>query len=401
MKKLKRMRLWLADMWQPFLLGCAGVLLVIGLLGYRLGSLTGGLSESEFATQQQVQHRTLKAETILTEDPLYLPYKAGLYGLQKLHLSQPIAIRTLSVMSGFIAVFSILLILKNWHTTRVAMLTTLMFATSAWFLHSSRLIGPNSLYLLLPALILCGVLLHRGTAPRFVAICAVALAIGLLYVPGMIWIIIPGLLWQWRLIWQQLQEREAWVLTLIALLGTGFLVPLVMAAINDPSILQTLVGLPDKLPNPVDFARNLARVPWQLIARAPNNPEMNLGRLPLVDVFTGTMALLGGYAYFYRRKLDRAKLLVGVLVFGALLIALGGPVPIVILLPVVYVFAAAGITMMLQRWFTVFPRNPVARGIGIGIITTAIFASCFYNLQRYFVAWPDSPATKATFSKQI
>ena len=390
----------MADMWQPASLTIIGIALISVLLVFKLGTLTSGLSPKEFTIQQQVQKRSIQAETILTKDTFFLPYKSVLYAFEKIGLSHPTLLRGISAFVGLVAVVSFFLVIRNWHTSRVALLTTFMFASSTWFLHHVRFIGPDALYLLVSTLILCAIWLHRDTVPKFAAVCSVFLVVTLFYVPGMIWLIAPGLLWQHKLLWRQLQEREAWVLGLVIFVGIGLLIPLILSLMNDPRLFKTLLGLPQDLPTIKEFSINLSRVPWQLIARAPVNPEFNLGRLPIIDVFTASMVLLGAYSYFYRRQLDRVKLIVGLLFFGVILIALGGPVPSLILLPVIYFLVAGGITLMLQRWFTVFPRNPLARNIGVSLVIVTVAISCLYNLQRYFIAWPNSPVTRATFSKQ-
>lgn len=73
--------------------------------------------------------------------------------------------------------------------------------------------------------------------------------------------------------------------------------------------------------------------------------------------------------------------------------SLGGVVGDAILLPFIYLLASIGIGRMLGNWFIVFPRNPVARNIGLGLIIGMIALVGYYHITRYFVAWPNSPET--------
>jgi hypothetical protein len=57
--------------------------------------------------------------------------------------------------------------------------------------------------------------------------------------------------------------------------------------------------------------------------------------------------------------------------------------------------AIGGIVEILQRWLESFPRNPVARSIGVCLLVAAIGFTSFYHLQRYFVAWGNNPAAIA------
>lgn len=92
-------------------------------------------------------------------------------------------------------------------------------------------------------------------------------------------------------------------------------------------------------------------------------------------------------------------MLLAMYLIGALLFALGGPVGISILVPIVYLMVAAGFGYLLHEWLLVFPRNPLARSLGFGLLGIAVTLTCVYNLRTYFVAWPHNPATKAAFHK--
>jgi dolichyl-phosphate-mannose--protein O-mannosyl transferase len=138
-------------------------------------------------------------------------------------------------------------------------------------------------------------------------------------------------------------------------------------------------------------------VPMYVFARGEVSPAFTIGRLPLLDVGTSIFFVLGSYWYLFQSKLDRTKLLTIGLIFGLILAGLNGSSYLAFLLPFVYLVAIGGLALMLQQWFTVFPRNPLARGIGVGVMSLLIAVIGFYHLQSYFVAWPNTPATKQHF----
>jgi hypothetical protein len=188
------------------------------------------------------------------------------------------------------------------------------------------------------------------------------------------------------------------------LLPLGFcilLVPLMYALVANPELIQTWLGVRPDLGTPLEIAKNIAKVPLSVLIRSDPNPVMTLGRLPFLDIGTTILGVLGAYWYVTQRKLDRTKLIAGGLVLGTVLVGLMGIMTSTIVMPFVYLLAAGGITFLLQQWFTVFPRNPLARGVGIGLVVAVVLASSFYNTQRYFVAWPNTPATKQAFSQQL
>jgi hypothetical protein len=56
---------------------------------------------------------------------------------------------------------------------------------------------------------------------------------------------------------------------------------------------------------------------------------------------------------------------------------------------------------MLENWLYIFPINPIARTIGIIVLSCAVAFSCWYHLNTYYVAWQHDPATQAVFNKSI
>jgi hypothetical protein len=90
-------------------------------------------------------------------------------------------------------------------------------------------------------------------------------------------------------------------------------------------------------------------------------------------------------------------LLAAFFLFGFVLVGMGGPVGLSVLVPLAFVVAAAGIAYLLHEWLKVFPRNPLARGFGVALVTVAVLVSCVYNLRAYFVAWPAVDTTQTIF----
>ena len=68
-----------------------------------------------------------------------------------------------------------------------------------------------------------------------------------------------------------------------------------------------------------------------------------------------------------------------------------------ILLPIIYAFAIAGLIELMKRWFSYFPRNPLARNFGVAMLVIAISLTSFYQMERYYVAWAQSPETRAVY----
>jgi hypothetical protein len=130
---------------------------------------------------------------------------------------------------------------------------------------------------------------------------------------------------------------------------------------------------------------------------------MHLGHMPMLDIFSSAMFLLGIYYYFSRLPKRRSVIIFASFIILLLVIPLSNTYQIAatVLLPLVYICIIAGIVEILNQWFLYFPRNPLARNIGVALIVVAIGFSSFYHLQSYFIAWPGSPQTKAVYMLKL
>lgn len=384
--------------WRPYLSILLLFALVIGILTFRLATITDGPSVAEAEYLSQLQSQTLTFKDTLTS-AANLPFTAGLYALQKADFDSLFALRSLVAFFGLTSTVLMYVVLRKWHTARIALLGTILYATSAWFLHVSRSGSPIVLQFGTITLIACGIWLNNKKASPSLMFTSIVMGVSLLYIPGLFWLILTGLIWQRRRI--KKQASQLGVKWLLAGGGTILLLltPLIASTVKDINTLRTLAAIPAELPTAMQFIKNLINVPGQLFVYGPDTPTLWLGRLPLLDFFTSAMILVGLYAVF-KSKLDRGAVFAIGLIISSLFIALGG-VNIAILLPVSYLMITAGVNLMIQQWQTVFPRNPIARALGFGIISLALSMSVLYNLRHYFVAWPNAPETKTLFVEKV
>jgi hypothetical protein len=127
---------------------------------------------------------------------------------------------------------------------------------------------------------------------------------------------------------------------------------------------------------------------------------INVASLPVLDVASGGFFLIGLYAYYKNSKLERTRIMVLTALFGIVLGALGEiTIAVVLLLPFVYSVVAAGISFVLDEWYSVFPRNPFARSFGLLIITSVVLMSVYYQATRFFVVWPQTPETREVYNQ--
>jgi 4-amino-4-deoxy-L-arabinose transferase-like glycosyltransferase len=382
----------LAKYWQAAAF-YGGLLLVFGgLLGVQLGSLTHqGYSAGEvYAWRAGMSWRDI------FHHPLNAPYEALVRLLGYLHPHSLITGRLASTIFALGTLTAFYWLVRYWYGMRTAFFGTLLFGSSAWFLHVGRLGTPEVLMFGLLMLAACGVWFRHSKQGWVVALLMLLAAV-FLYVPGMVWFVAAGVLWQWRTI-DRMFKRHLGFVTLGGFLMLAALVPLALAMYHTPQLARQVAGfVPGEWPHPVAAVRAFLEVPVHLFFRGPELPEQWLGRLPVLDIFTTAMVFLGAYVHSKHLKLMRAKLLATILLLGAGVVALGY-VSLSVIVPFVYIVAASGIGLLCDRWFAVFPRNTIAQSVGLGLVSLAVLASCSYSLRHYFVAWPHAPATAPAFA---
>jgi 4-amino-4-deoxy-L-arabinose transferase-like glycosyltransferase len=369
-----------------------------GLLLYRLGALTGGLSKHELsAAAAPVGWHGMYRQ------PLDLPLtvvRSVVFYLFPAH--GQLLSRLPNALFGGLTIISFATVIRLWHGTRIALLATALFAASAWVLHVSRLASFDVVYLwTIPTLLLSNLALkhynQRASGRNWVWYASL-LAWGLLiYIPGVVWLVIANGCLQPKLVADSWRQQQHWQQRLLSVAAVVIWLPLLIVDLTRPGQLLAWLGLPEHLAGPAKLLKQLVAVAVHLFIRGPQYPELWLGRAPLLDVFTLAVSLTGLYFYVRHWQAVRSRLLACFLGVGIVLVASGGPVGLSLLVPILYITAATGIAYLLHEWLQVFPLNPVARGLGIGLVAVAVSLSCLYNLRAYFIAWPHNTVTQSTF----
>lgn len=369
--------------------------LVLGmLLLYRLGSLTHGLSTGEVqaATAAVGWHGIYRA-------PLDLPLKvirSVVFYLFPTH-DQTLT-RLPNAVFGALTIVSFGWLTWLWHGRRTALLVSALFASSAWVLHVSRLASYDILYLWSTTILLLGhALLSRHTKHKYVWYGVLASWSLILTIPGMVWFLLPEIYLQRSRIKAGWQYFRALWQRCLAIVVALLWVPLIVIDLMRQGQAVLWLGLPSHFAQPTTLIKHFFGVFVHLFIRGPEYSTLWLSRAPVLDAFTLAMAALGIYFYASRWQSGRSRLLEIMFGIGVILVALNGPVSLSVLIPVVYVAVAMGIAYLIHEWLYVFPINPLARRLGISLVTIAVAVSCLYNLRAYFVAWAHSPLTLTIF----
>ncbi len=391
---MSKVRSYFSQHWSALLTTALVLSSLAFLLFFQIGSLTN-FKLSALEAETIASAANLRA---ILENSLYLPLKILIYLLGFMPISD-VFLRFASSIVGFITAIYFYVILRKLHTKRITAVAILLFVTASWFLQAARVVTPviMSLYSV-TALIFLSLWLPHAKHTKTAFVFATSVAASLVYTPGFLPLLLLLVILK--------PKKFASVLsgvpkTLVVLMGLVFLVmigPLIYSLVLGSLPLRTYLGIPLVF-EPLEWLKRLLIIPAYLFARGPLEPVFNVGRLPILDIFTTMLAVLGAYLYYYQRRLSRTSLFVVLAIFGCIMISLNGPLWLPLLMPIIYILMAMGLAVLLQKWFTVFPRNPLARGFGMIIFCAALATVPIYHLTRYFVVWPNNPVTKATFDQ--
>ncbi len=378
------------------LLAIAGIVVIVVLMGYRLGSLTPGLSQPELDL-----YESANSVSSIVDNPVNAPYKSAVYLVTR-PLDTAFGLRLTSAVVGALSVVLFFALARKLFSSQTAIATTALFATSSLLLHTARLADGRVMLLSLLAIVSIGYALRFSKRSELAWPVAAAI-IGLsIYVPGMILFIIPMALWQFRHVRRSFEQLNTPVIALSSALLGVLVVPLIISLIREPSLWRDYLGLPADLQALPEIGRGALHAAASLVAISPSDPVRWLGRQPILDVFAATGLVLGVITLLRSFRLDRSWLMLGAFLLGIAWVAVSGQHSnIIIILPFLYLVVGFGIDQLLQQWMNVFPRNPIARTAGKALLLSAILLAINFQVVRYFVAWPNNDQTKAAFTLSL
>lgn len=390
-------RRFFLENWQKISIYLIGIVYLLVLLFFRNEQLHPSLTPAELATQSPTLHSILYSV-------VNGPYKVINYAIIYLspnhnHLDI-FELRSFTVIIGFLMMLAFFSVLKHRYTSFIALSGTLLFATSTWILNITRLATPEILLCGSIFLVWAGQFAQKTKHDRIAAAVLVCVASIFLYTPGFIFIIALEFIWMRKFLINLFRSLPAWLKACLIVISLALVFPILWGGIHDPRQLALLAGFQTHLSSPSVYLKNFYELPINLFYKGPSNPIIWLGRLPIFDVFEIVLLILGAYMIWQNKKLEYSRLISAILVIGWALVTLGGDVTLSILIPILYLVIAIGLSELLSQWYEIFPRNPLARTVGLSLLSVAILLSCYYQTARYFVAWPDSPTIKNTQNVQ-
>jgi hypothetical protein len=215
----------------------------------------------------------------------------------------------------------------------------------------------------------------------------------------MIWFVLLSVLHHRSDLRQSLSSLKGWLpISLLVGLVILLLIPLSSGLILGNTTVEglSLIGAPQTLPTLTQLGKQASETLLTISVHGTLPNDVWLNHLPMLDALLTAMLILGVYFYSQHFKAPRTVLIAEYLLLAFILITVG-PVSFSLITPLIYLLVAGGLAYLLHLWLKVFPRNPLARSLGIGLLIVAVVFSCAYSLRQYFVAWPHHPEAVQAF----
>ncbi len=363
---------------------------------YKINSLLPGRNPYETEVIKRVQGYDLP-----WTNPIDTPYITLVKVFDKLGFDILLTARFLSAGMMVLSALMFYQLLRNWLLSPgKALVGTVLFATSSWTLIIGR--GGHSVVAGIFLLLLIFTLstrLYYTTRPFLdwlMLTVAVALA---LYTPVNVWFIfLAGVVSIFHIrSRQKIIPIKLWQKLIIVVIGLAAITPIVLAFIRDIEYLKILGGVNNHSSTIMDILLNAGNNLSSIFFINRNVTPFTVGRMPYLEIFSVFMFLIGCYYFERRLSLKRSKLLFGGLIVGLIVCSLSpdNAMRLSIMLPIIYIFIAAGVHESITRWLGVFPKNPIARGIGIIVLSVAVGFATSYHLSKTYLTRPLHPQTRA------
>lgn len=361
------------------------VLMTVGLLLLFITKIPAGLSQAEEASALASSQIVFDQNFLENTHTVDLPYHLLQWGSLELFGLGPIGVRLPSLIFGAMSMLFILLLLRRWLQENVAITWGIMAVTTTWFLMLGRTGTPDIMVVFWTSLILLLTTLVSQQSKGYQTWKALSIvSIGLsFYTPLMAYLFAASALaamFQPHLRYV-IRYAEKTSITLGVVLFVAVLVPLGWNIWRDPAIIRDLLAIPEVLPGPILFFKDLWTAAGTLIN--PFKAEFGAFITPIMSIPLIALATLGLIRTIMDYHSVRSYVL---LLWLAVLIPVIGlnPTQLNVLFVPIVLLGAIGMQALFRYWYDLFPRNPYARIFGLLPLLMLIAAVVNLNYSRYF-----------------
>lgn len=309
--------------------------------------------------------------------------------------------RLVSLIFSLLSSVLFYVLIRKWLSTRMAIIGTIIFSTNSLIISGAhQAISLSLSILLIIAMMTLSVGFIRTKKRVFSSLLSLFIVLGIsAYIPFLFLISISLIIFLIINYRNKIKKIRVWQALLSLFLYLAIISPLLISIVSAPGQIKELIGISGELITVQNYINNLLSIILSINIYSPVFPEIYLGNLPILDVFTSAIFLLG--SIYFANRIKYKKNILAVLIFIIILfsIALSNTYQLylMLLIPLVYLLSTIGVLEIIKKWFEYFPRNPLARSAGIILISVSVGLVSFYQINRYHVAWANSPQTKSAY----
>jgi hypothetical protein len=330
----------------------------------------------------------------LANHAVNLPHQAAVSLLKHFDHASTSAVRAVSAVYGLIFVYCFYAILRFWFGSFSAWLGTLFLAATPFMILLGRSATADVMYLLPLTLIAAYMKWLRSKNRVFLRLLLISFLGALtLYQPGGLPILVICVALAYPRLRQYLAQMSK-----KQLLGAGGLfivcsVPFILTIVKSPVTAKELCLIPSHLPAVMTVLKDIG---WSILSffwHSADHHDLQVGRLAVLNAAQDILLAFGLYAMW-----DRARRKV----YGLIAIFLGAAIAsglnnryglLVLGLPALSLVVTAGLRYLHLEWTTVFPRNPLPRGLAITLMIALILIHIAWGAHYSLTAWPHSLTT--------
>jgi hypothetical protein len=367
----------------------AALLGFVSLLLWHLSTKPSAASPAELAAKNSSNL------TALGSNILFAPWRLLTDLFLHINSHSLLSLRLPSVLFAVLVAVCFYYALSSWLGKPIGFLSTVLLATTPFFLLLARNGTPDVLFLSLVILVSAYTFFSRNAKriPRTSALALIAAAAFCLYVPGMIWFLILGIILKRGQLFNVSFENKLYPY----LFGVLFLIliaPLILVLVLHPIQLKSLFLIPEHFKTPIHLLEDWLWMIVALFVRAKQHETLMIGRLPILDVAQTGLVLFGFYVIWSRLRAHFFTV-VGLILFITFAAALDSRYNFLAgALALLSVAVAFGLRFLYIEWIHIFPRNPIPRTFAITLMALVVLVHVAYGIRYSLIAWPASVAVQ-------
>ena len=377
----------------PGLLYALVILIFAVAFFYHLGSAPAGLNPAELAAKNN--SRSLSA---IYHNPLYAPHQLVLLALHKLGLSGHFGLRLSSVLFAAAFTLAFYKLARHWFGKTVGLFSAVLLFSTPLFAIAGRQASTQIMLMAPVAVMAIYIWLVRSQKKPALAWFSLLIVAALsLYVPGMIWWLLAAAIINRQKLLAAIEDVPPPLAALALLLFLVLLVPAGLAVASRPDLAKSFAAMPGHWPTALQLAKNLGWMIGSLFVKTPYHSPLIIGRLPILNIIQIALLVFGFYAMWSVARRKSAALILGV-VLAVILATINNNFDWLILgVPALAVFIAAGLRYLYIEWRSVFPRNPIPKSVALSLMCLLVIVQLIFGLTYSLVAWPHTNATKQSY----